>query len=188
MRGITTALRSNLRRSTLPVFAIGILSLASCGNGASSTETTTGGSSGTTVMVSDASGQRVLTTPAGATLYTSDQEKGKVLCTSSACGAIWTPLTVSAGDAPTGPGRLAKELSTIKRPDGTAQVALNGRPLYTFSFDHGAGQVSGDGESDSFDGTNFTWHAATPSGKTPAGPSSSTPTSPYSSSSGGYNY
>jgi predicted lipoprotein with Yx(FWY)xxD motif len=186
-----TPIATGLRRGAPAAFAaLAIATLAGCGgssSGPESADTGTAGSSGTTVTVSDASGQRVLTTPAGVTLYTSDQEKGKVLCTSSACGAIWTPLTVSAGDAPTGPGPLAHDLGTIKRPDGTTQVVLDGRPLYTFSFDHGAGQVSGDGESDSFDGTDFTWHAATPTGQAPAGPSQSTPTSPYSSG-GGYSY
>ena len=185
----TTIARRRLHRSVLSLLALGTLTLTSCGGGTSSADTGTAGSSGTTVMIGDASGQRVLTTPSGVTLYLSDQEKGKVLCTSNACGAIWTPLTVSKGDTPTGPGRLAHDLGTIKRPDGTAQVVLDGRPLYTFSFDHGAGQVGGDGQTDSFDGTNFTWHAATPTGHAaaPSPSSPSSPTSPYSGS-GGYDY
>ncbi len=40
----------------------------------------------------------------------------------------------------------------------------SGQTLYTFSFDHSAGQVNGDGQKDSFGGTYFTWHAATPTG------------------------
>ena len=66
-------------------------------------------------------------------------------------------------------GRLAHDLGTIKRPDGSTQVVLDGRPLYTFSFDHGAGQVGGDGQTDSFDGTELhlaRGHADRPGGRT----------------------
>ena len=71
-------------------------------------------------------------------------------------------------------------------------MTLAGRPLYTFSFDHAAGQVNGDGQQDSFDGTDFTWHLATPAGETAApclaalDTASSTRRLPYGG--GGYNY
>jgi predicted lipoprotein with Yx(FWY)xxD motif len=147
-----------------------------------------------TVSVSDTSSGDVLTTSDGKTLYFSDQERNKVLCDSGACQAIWTPLTVSSGDQPSAPGTVGSELTTLKRSDGSEQVALDGRPLYTFSFDHSAGDVNGDGQKDSFDGIDFTWHAATPIGKAPAAPSGgSTTQSPYDNGSntggnGGYNY
>jgi predicted lipoprotein with Yx(FWY)xxD motif len=143
-----------------------------------------------TVTIHDASGHDVLANADGRTLYMSDQEHGKVLCKSSACVAIWTPLTVSSGQTPTGPAQLNGKLTTMMRPDGKNQVALNGRPLYTFSFDHGTGQVAGDGEKDSFDGTHFTWHAATASGGGGGGgaPAPAPSPSPSSSGNGGYNY
>jgi predicted lipoprotein with Yx(FWY)xxD motif len=128
----------------------------------------------------------VLTTSDGRTLYFSDQEKNKVLCVSGDCQAIWTPLTVLPGAKPSAPGKLAGELTTLKRSDGSEQVGLGGRPLYTFSFDHGAGDVNGDGQKDSFDGVDFTWHAATPSGNAPADPSSGATQSRYEN--GGYTY
>jgi hypothetical protein len=85
------------------------------------------------------------------------------------------PLTVPAGRQPTGPAAVMGELSTMHRPDGGRQVTLNGAPLYTFSFDHSAGQLNGDNQKDSFDGTDFTWQAAAVSGAAPA--SSANPTS-----------
>jgi predicted lipoprotein with Yx(FWY)xxD motif len=179
-----TRLQSLLRRGALPAVAIAAMTLAGCGSDSdSSTEAgDSSGSAGMTVSVRDADGGPVLATSDGRTLYVSDQEQGQVLCTSSACEAIWTPLTVSSGQQPSAPGAVAGELSTVKRPDGTSQVALEGQPLYTFSFDRSAGAVNGDGEADSFDGVDFTWHAATPTGEDPATPSTS------SDDDGGYDY
>jgi len=180
----------NLRRAVLPTLAIGVLALAGCSSngGSSSTASDSGQGSASVVTVSDASGRSVLVNADGKALYVSDEEKGgKVLCTSGACGAIWTPLTVQGKNSLTAPPPLAKKLGTVGRPDGSTQVTLGGRPLYTFSFDHSAGQVNGDGTQDSFDGTDFTWHVATPSGQAAAAPSSpSSSSTPYGN--GGYNY
>jgi predicted lipoprotein with Yx(FWY)xxD motif len=185
---------THLKRATLPALAIGVLALAGCGSqddSQSSTTSGTGQGSGNVVAVSDANGHSVLVTSSGRALYMSDEEKGQVLCTSGACRAIWTPLTVPDKQSLTAPAPLAHKLGTIATPDGGTQVTLAGRPLYTFSFDHAAGQVNGDGEKDSFDGTDFTWHVATPAGNAPAA-SGSPSTSPSSSSSpygnGGYSY
>jgi predicted lipoprotein with Yx(FWY)xxD motif len=168
----------------LSAVAAGLLLLTACGSGGSTAAATSPGPSpGTTVTVHDAGGMHVLATSSGRTLYVSDQEHGKVLCTSGACHAIWAPLTVKAGQQPTAAGGVAGDLTTVRLSDGTRQVAFDGQPLYTFSFDHGAGQANGDGQSDSFDGAHFTWHAATPTGP------GSTPTSGSSSgSSHGYGY
>jgi predicted lipoprotein with Yx(FWY)xxD motif len=172
-----------LRRAALPAAAIGVLVLAGCSSSKSGGDTqssATAGSASMTVTIRDASGHKgVLTNADGRTLYDSDQENGNVLCKSSACLAIWTPLTVSAGTTPTGPAQLAGKLTTMKRPDGKTQVALAGKPLYTFSFDHGAGQVDGDGQKDNFDGVNFTWQLATATGGAPA-PSAAAPSAPAS--------
>jgi predicted lipoprotein with Yx(FWY)xxD motif len=190
MRSITTP--RSLRRAALPLLTVGILALAGCGSngGSSSTADAGGQGSGKVVTVSDASGRSVLVDSDGKALYMSDQEKsGKVLCTSGACGAIWTPLTVSSRSSLTAPPTLAKKLGTVRRPDGTTQVTLDNRPLYTFSFDHSAGQVNGDGTMDSFDGTDFTWHVATLSGQAAAAPTSpSGAPSSSPSGNGGYSY
>jgi predicted lipoprotein with Yx(FWY)xxD motif len=189
-----TSYSLHLKRAVLPALAIGVLALAGCGSngGSQSSSTRDGGQgSGTVVTVSDASGHSVLVDASGRALYVSDQEKNAVLCTSGACGAIWTPLTVTGKSDITAAGPLARKLGTTARPDGSTQVTFQGRPLYTFSFDHAAGEVNGDGQQDSFDGTDFTWHAATPSGSAAAARASSSP-APSSPSTlygnGGYNY
>jgi predicted lipoprotein with Yx(FWY)xxD motif len=105
----------------------------------------------------------VLVDSHGDALYTSDQEAhGKVLCTGS-CTSIWLPATLPAGrDKPSASRKLMAELGVVRRPDGATQVTFHGRPLYRFAEDPGAGQVTGDGKSDSFDGKSFTWHVAGP--------------------------
>ena len=163
------ALRSG---AALSAAAAGLLVLAGCGAADNTAAASGSGASGTTVTVRQAGDMNVLATSSGQTLYASDQEKGKVLCKSSACMAVWKPLTVSAGQKPTSCGGVAVHLSTVKRQDGSRQVSFDGQPLYTFSFDHSAGQVNGDGQNDSFDGTDFTWHAATPTGTAPTSGSS----------------
>jgi predicted lipoprotein with Yx(FWY)xxD motif len=183
---------THLKRTTLPALAIGVLALAGCGSNGSSQATAstgTGQGSGTVVTVSDASGRSVLVTSSGRALYFSEEENGKALCISGACRAIWTPLTTSSKQSITAAPSLDRRIGTLARPDGSTQVTLGGRPLYTFSFDHGAGQVNGDGQQDSFDGTDFTWHVATPSGVAGVAPSStSSPSMSSSPYGGGYSY
>lgn len=156
--------------STLALVAAG------CSSSGGSSGSNAGGS-GQTVSVQTISGAKVLVDGSGRSLYFSDQEKmaHKVLCTSSTCHAIWMPLTVPAGQQPTGPADVASELSTTAGPGGSRQVTFDGAPVYTFRFDHSSGDLTGDGQKDSFDGTNFTWNAATVSGQVAPGPSSSNP-------------
>jgi predicted lipoprotein with Yx(FWY)xxD motif len=184
----------HLKRAALPTLVIGVLALAGCGSNGDSQSTVRAGTapdSGKVVTVSDVSGRSVLVDAEGKALYVSDEEQGgKVLCTSGACGAIWTPLTVSSKSSLDAPPPLGEKLGVVARPDGSNQVTIQGRPLYTFSFDHSAGEVNGDGTRDSFDGADFTWHVATPSGQVaaaPDSPSSPSPSTPYNNG-GGYNY
>lgn len=173
-------------RGLVAIAAFGGLTLAACSSSTKSSEPTApgggGGSSDPVIAVRDVSGTgQVLTNGQGRTLYMSDQEKsGKLICTSSACTTFWTPLTVASGQKPTGPTDVSSMLSTVTRPDGSKQVTFSGAPLYTFSFDHAAGDTKGNGFKDTFDGVNFTWHAATANGAAAPAPSTS--------SSGGLGY
>lgn len=199
-----------MKRLTSPVLtmgsivAAGTLALAACGSsgssgggGSSAAGMTTGatdsaggaGSGAATVAVRTVAGHAgVLVTPSGKTLYVSDQEHGKALCVSSACTAVWMPLTVAKGDVPTGPSQVAGELGTVRGAGGKTQITFDGQPLYTFSFDHGAGQLAGDGVHDSFAGTNFSWHAAALSGAKTAAPTTSGPATSGTSGGGGGGY
>lgn len=159
------------------------IALTACGGGGSSPDSGGAAAGKTTVELTATKAGDVLSNANGRTLYVSDQESGKVLCTSGACNAIWHPLTVAGGTTPTAPPRLPAGLTTLSRPDGSTQVAFKGKPLYTFSFDHSAGQLGGEGQVDSFDGTKFTWHAAS-IGRLTQSPStdqpSTAPANPYS--------
>jgi predicted lipoprotein with Yx(FWY)xxD motif len=148
------------------------LALAACGGGGNdSSGSSTPASSGTTVAVKSIDGMNVLVDSDGKALYASDVEaSGKVMCTTGACMAFWKPLTTDTAK-PTASSNAGK-IGVIKRPDGGMQVAIAGRPLYTFSEDS-PGKVSGDGFSDDFDGQHFTWHAMLAGGKISAGGSSS---------------
>jgi predicted lipoprotein with Yx(FWY)xxD motif len=87
----------------------------------------------------------VLVNAQGMTLYhLSGEQKGKFICTNSACLQVWHPLAVTAARTPTGSVALA----TVKRPDGSVQVTYKGEPLYTFAQDTAPGQANGQGIKD----------------------------------------
>jgi predicted lipoprotein with Yx(FWY)xxD motif len=101
-------------------------------------------------------GASILVNSAGMTLYRlSAETPGKFICTSKSCLAVWHPLAAAAGSTPSG----VSSLSVVKRPDGSAQVAYKGQPLYTFASDAKPGDTAGQGFKDV-----GTWNAVTVSG------------------------
>jgi predicted lipoprotein with Yx(FWY)xxD motif len=151
--------------------------LAACGGGASDAPAG-GGSKTVGVRPIDGVG-KVLVDSSGQALYAADVEAdGKVKCV-DACESFWKPLTIDAA-TPTATSSDIGSLAVITRPDGTRQVTVDGKPLYTFS-DDSAGQVKGIGFEDDFDGRHFTWNAVLEGGKLTA-PSGG------DSAGGGYGY
>lgn len=169
-----------------------LVALAACGGGSSNSNSAGnsgsgggGGTSADTVSVKSASGVgKVLADGSGKTLYFSDEEKsGKIACLNT-CTSFWKPLTV-ASNRVMGPSALSQKLGTMKRPDdGKLQVTFQGRPLYTFKLDMSNGDVKGNGFSDSFGGTHFTWHAAATSSKSTGNGGGNN----GNNNGGGYNY
>jgi predicted lipoprotein with Yx(FWY)xxD motif len=96
-----------------------------------------------------------------------------------ACESFWKPLTIDSA-TPTASSSEIGRLSVIKRPDGSRQVTVDGKPLYTFT-DDSAGQIKGIGFEDDFNGRHFTWNAVLEGGKL-------TSPSGGDSSGGGYGY
>ena len=145
----------------------GAIAVAGCGTGTGSAPT--GGDASATVSARDvASVGTTLVNSAGDTLYFADQETGGSIQCLGACVRFWIPLTVEAGAGVTAGAGVSGSLATITRPDGPVQVTYEGKPLYTFTDDNGPGHADGNGFTDSFNGTDFTWHAAAVSGSAPA--------------------
>jgi predicted lipoprotein with Yx(FWY)xxD motif len=151
--------------------------VAACGGSSSGSAPPT---SGKTVAVKSMNGiGKVLVDSGGKALYASDVEAdGKVHWTSS---SFWKPLTVGSGK-PTAAAGVGK-LGVIKRPDGSRQVTVGGRLLYTFTEDS-PGQAHGNGFSDELNGQHFVWHAVLAGGKVAGGAGNSQ--SGYSTGHGGY--
>jgi predicted lipoprotein with Yx(FWY)xxD motif len=176
------------RLVTLGMALPAALAIAACGGGGSSGTSSAAGSgtSSTTVSVRQLPNLgSVLVDDAGKALYSSNLEaSGKVVCDTTACNAFWKPLTLSSGKPTASAG--AGKLGVITRPDGSKQVTVNGKPLYTFSEDS-AGKATGNGFTDDFGGHHFTWNVVRVGGTTgSAGASGSGGSAPTTS--GGYGY
>ena len=91
----------------------------------------------------------VLTDEKGMTLYTFDKDMAGSSACVEACAQNWPPLMAAGGAMAEG------DYTVIKRADGSMQWAYKGKPLYHWSKDAKAGDVTGDGFKD-------VWHAAKP--------------------------
>lgn len=163
------------------VVALLLLIIAGCGGDSSDDDSSSAasGSSPTAVSVAAVDGVGdVLVDSDGAALYTADQEvDGRVLCDRS-CADTWIPLTLPGSGEPSGPDEISGELGVAERPDGARQLTFDGQPLYRFADDPMAGEVTGDGLSDRFDGRLFSWQVATADGGSGGGGQPQSP-SPY---------
>ena len=174
-----------MKRLLIPGAAVAAsLVLAACGGGGSdSSGSATASSGGMTVSVKSIDGVGdVLVDSSGKALYASDVEAdGKVHCTGG-CTSFWKPLTIDSAK-PTAADGVGK-VGVAKRPDGSKQVTVNGKLLYTFSEDS-PGKVQGNGFADDFDGRHFTWNAVLAGGdkagssKSGGGATQSTPRNDY---------
>jgi predicted lipoprotein with Yx(FWY)xxD motif len=135
--------------------------------------------SGTKITLHKTKFGKVLATSTGMTLYLYTPDgKNKSNCYTG-CAGFWPPL-MAKGTLHAGTGVKASLLGTTKRRNGKRQVTYHGHPLYRYTGDSKAGQVSGQGYQS-------IWYVVNASGNAvkhaPAG-STSTPTtttSPYPS-------
>jgi len=148
------------------------LVLAACGGGDSSSGSSDSGSgSSAAVSVKSVDSNDVLANSQGKTLYTANVERGgQIMCTGQ-CTSFWMPADGSAAQAKSAAADLNLNIGTVKRPDGQQQLALDGKPLYSFTQE-GAGKLTGNGFEDAFNGTQFTWSAATEGASASSGGSS----------------
>ena len=98
----------------------------------------------------DSAKGKVLTDAKGMTLYTFDKDAGGKSACNGPCAGNWPPLMAAASDKAEG------SYTVIKRDDGAMQWAYKGKPLYTWSKDQKAGDITGDGF------LNGAWHIAKP--------------------------
>ena len=101
---------------------------------------------------------KVLATKSGRTLYLFMKDKNRHSSCYGQCAGYWPPL-MQKGKLSAGAGVKAGLLGTAKRKNGRRQVTYKGHPLYLFSLDHSAGQISGQGQN-FFGGKWFVLNAA----------------------------
>src|SRR5437588_3396589 len=103
--------------------------------------------SGTKVTTHQTTRGKVLAAAAnGRTLYLFTHDSGKTSRCSGQCATAWPPLlTTSKPVAVKGSGVKATLLSTTRRSNGKLQVTYAGHPLYLYTGDTKAGQISGEG-------------------------------------------
>ncbi len=101
---------------------------------------------------------KVLATKSGRTLYLFMKDKNRHSSCYGQCAGYWPPL-MQKGKLSAGAGVKAGLLRTTKRKNGRRQVTYKGHPLYLFSLDHSAGQISGQGQN-FFGGKWFVLNAA----------------------------
>jgi predicted lipoprotein with Yx(FWY)xxD motif len=139
------------------------LALAACGGAGSSSEPSASAGGDTVAVRSIQDVGNVLVDSSGQALYASDVEAdGTVKCTGT-CESFWKPLTVDSAK-PTAASSGVGKLAVVKRPDGSRQVTVDGKLLYTFAED-GSGEVKDTGFADDFDGHHFTWNAVLEGGR-----------------------
>ena len=168
---------SHVGRTVLVSAALALL--ASCGNDSSaspgSSDPGAGGSSGDLVSVASVDGADVLVDAQDHTLYSAEVEMNAHIYCVAACTSFWEPVLASAADVDKASMDLRDALGIVNRPGGESQLTFDGLPLYTFA-EEGAGELTGDGFTDEFQGTTFVWAAARTDGSTtPSATPSSAP-------------
>jgi predicted lipoprotein with Yx(FWY)xxD motif len=135
----TTTLGGPVGRLAVAALALGGLSAALVGVETAGASTAAAKS----VVVSTAKSAKFGTIlVSGTTLYT--LKPSTTACTAT-CLKVWPALVLPKGQtkAKAGSGVSASKLGTVTRSGGIRQVTYNGKALYWFSGDSGAGKVNG---------------------------------------------
>lgn len=86
----------------------------------------------------------ILVNAQGRTMYAfAADPAGRSTCT-GACAKSWPPV-IAAAKGLTRPSGVSAKLTVVKRADGASQLAVNGRPMYTYVGDRAPGQTNGQG-------------------------------------------
>jgi predicted lipoprotein with Yx(FWY)xxD motif len=82
-------------------------------------------------------GQIVYADAQGLTLYTYERDRPRGIACLAECTQSWPPLRADKDAQPSG------DWSIVRRPDGTRQWALQGKPLYRYFKDADPGSIAG---------------------------------------------
>lgn len=154
----------------------GTLTLAACGSGSTgsnalSTPGVTPASGSTVVSTASVDGTQTLADATGHTLYSASVESGGHIRCVADCTTFWKPVTASQQQARAASTALHTTFGVVDRPDGASQLTYQGLPLYTFA-EEGPHELRGNGFSDEFAGSHFTWSAAVTMGSANPAPTS----------------
>jgi predicted lipoprotein with Yx(FWY)xxD motif len=180
---------------TIAAMALVAIGLAACGGSSSSADSASAAANTTatgsdTVSTKSISGVgTVLVDSKGMALYTNNQDSGMHVACTGSCTAIWVPLMAPSSGQPASSDQAVQAKLGMVKSKGGSQVTFGGKPLYTFVQDS-PGQVTGNGFTDNFGGTSFTWTVASTGQVSSSSNSTSTSSGSSSSggSSGGYGY
>ena len=139
------------------LLAITAVFAAACGGSSKSTPAAPGNS---TIAKADSTVGSILVDSDGQTLYLFAKDSGAASSCSGACAKAWPPYAAKSAALHAGPGLDASLLKSMTRADGSKQLSYNGHPLYTFSGDSKAGDITGQG-SDAF---GAHWYVVSPAG------------------------
>lgn len=161
-----------MRMRTLGILVIAVVVLAACGTeegeGTTTTtvpEATTTADAGqeetTTTAPADATTSAaeamdgvhvaetnlgpILVDPDGFTLYIFTVDSGGESACYDECAELWPPVPA---DTPISPDLDAAMFGSTERTDGTAQLTVNGMPLYLYTPDTNPGDTTGQGFND----------------------------------------
>lgn len=128
---------------------------------------------------------RTLVDSNGRVLYLFEADERNRSTLSAAGRAVW-PLVTSGRKPAAGAGVSPSEITVIKGPGASSQVAYNGHPLYFFVGDHAPGQANGQGLKE----FGALWYVLSPAGRAiTSAPTTRAPAPSSSSPSGsGYGY
>jgi predicted lipoprotein with Yx(FWY)xxD motif len=162
--------------------------IAACGSddettSASAGSTQASGSSGD-VAVADSDLGQILVGSDGMTIYLFEKDTSADASTcSGACAQAWPPVTAN-GPVAGGDGVEASKLTTLKRDDGSSQIAYNGHPLYYYAGDSAPGDTNGN----NVDQFGAEWYAMTSAGDAVSNDAGSSDDSDSGSAAGDYSY
>jgi predicted lipoprotein with Yx(FWY)xxD motif len=149
------------------LLAASAVTLAACGGATSSTAAGNNApAGGAGLHAATTSLGKVLVDAQGRTVYLLTADSQNTSTCGGECLTDWPAST--AGHA-----KLGVAVGSTKTPDGTTTATVAGQPVYTFSQDHAAGDVNGEGLQE-FGGT---WYAVSATGQAVTGAARSTDSS-----------